>query len=399
MVPGKSICFVIMPYEKKENFDGEIIDFDRLYDSAIQPAVNEVGLECIRSDRVGKAGRIHNEMFRNIIEADVVIVDITTLNPNVFYELGVRHTARQSVTILIGSKGTHIPFNINDRRVIEYKIESESDYGKLKETIKKFIISGLENYGENDSPIYEDLEELKVQIGTSPPIQEGKIYQFVLKDKPSRKIGIITGNLKNIKVVDIWVNSENLRMEMARHYDRAISAVIRYYGAKKNKQTMEVEEDTIQEELSSKVPSTKIVPDATVIPTGPGELWSTHNVKKIFHVAAVQGNDPGSGFRPIEKIADCVKNCLEKADSEEFSSEDFKSILFPLIGTGTSRGDLKKNVPLLINAALQYFKTTDSRLEYTYFLAWNEAELDICRRIITNSGRVELDSMTVQNVT
>ena len=101
-------CFVVMPYGRKkyeavadvgEEPSAEIaeqpamihqalIDFDNIYENIIQAAVNgHFGLECKRSDETRESGLIHREMIRSIIEADVVIVDITLNNPNVFYEL------------------------------------------------------------------------------------------------------------------------------------------------------------------------------------------------------------------------------------------------------------------------------------------------------------------------
>lgn len=390
MADNKKDCFVIMPYGKRENADGHLIDFDIVYDIAIKPAVEGINLRCIRSDRIGKSGTIHNDMFRYIIEADVVIVDITTLNPNVFYELGIRHTARQSVTILIGLQDVNIPFNINRQRVIMYDPGADPEFKKLSKDISTFISNGLKNYGENDSPIHEDLVGLKVQIGSSPPIQYCEIYKYNLIAIPGKKIGIITGDLMNIKVVDIWVNSENVWMEMARYYDKSISSMIRYYGAKKNPINKEVIEDTIQEELSRKMQGARIVPEATVIHTQPGELAVTNSVKRIFHVASVRGSRPGAGYKPIDDIGECVTNCLKKAND----FKECKSILFPLMGTGTSLGELKKNVPPLINAAIQYFETNESNLECSYFLSWNEGQLDACKRIIEQSGKVKSEITT-----
>lgn len=51
-------------------------------------------------------------MFEQIAMDDIAIVDITTLNPNVFYELGIRHALRKGVTVLMKKVGSSIPFNI-----------------------------------------------------------------------------------------------------------------------------------------------------------------------------------------------------------------------------------------------------------------------------------------------
>jgi len=111
-------CFVIMPFGEKSDLDGKVIDFNKVYENFIKKTVENTGLNCVRCDEIEQAGWIHEDMFEYIFKSEVAIVDITTLNANVFYELGVRHTLRENVTILIRRKGTRIPFNLKGFRVI-----------------------------------------------------------------------------------------------------------------------------------------------------------------------------------------------------------------------------------------------------------------------------------------
>lgn len=69
-----------MPYGTKET-----INFDAVYRKIIKPTATQIGLQCTRSDEVSEAGLIQKDMIDRIIKSDVVIVDITTVNPNVFY--------------------------------------------------------------------------------------------------------------------------------------------------------------------------------------------------------------------------------------------------------------------------------------------------------------------------
>ena len=86
-----NLCFVIMPYGEKKDIDGKEIDFDKIYESMIKGAVASLdGLICQRCDDIEKPGWIHERMLRHIFEDRVAIVDTSTLNANVFYELGVR---------------------------------------------------------------------------------------------------------------------------------------------------------------------------------------------------------------------------------------------------------------------------------------------------------------------
>src|SRR3954471_2371690 len=88
-------CFVIMPYGPKPDLNGRTVNFDTIYEKMIKPAIGEVpGLECCRCDDDRQPGWIPARMIEQIFEAPVAIVDTSTLNPNVFYELGVRHALR-----------------------------------------------------------------------------------------------------------------------------------------------------------------------------------------------------------------------------------------------------------------------------------------------------------------
>jgi len=270
-------------------------------------------------------------MFKHIFESEVAVVDITLLNPNVFYELGIRHALNKHVTVLIRKEGTPSPFNIQGFQMLEYKLGDPENLESGKKKIGEFIKNGLASQGV-DSPVYEVLDNLKVE--TSPKkLNKKESFMYQLRNAPGKQVGIITGDIQNIKDIDIWVNSENTNMRMARHFERSISAIIRYLGATKDV-AGRVTDDLIANELRELVGNAD-VPPGIVIPTGAGELQKSHNVKRVFHAAAVLGQ-PGRGYAPISDINECVRNSLERADSAELADEGLRSILFPLMGTGTS---------------------------------------------------------------
>lgn len=80
---------------------GKKINLDRIYYEIIKPAVIESGFECIRGDEVLDSGLIDESMYYGILESDLVVADLTTLNPNAIYELGVRHGVRKNRTIIM----------------------------------------------------------------------------------------------------------------------------------------------------------------------------------------------------------------------------------------------------------------------------------------------------------
>jgi O-acetyl-ADP-ribose deacetylase (regulator of RNase III) len=213
------------------------------------------------------------------------------------------------------------------------------------------------------------------------------ICPYALANAPSKKICLITGDIRDVKNVDIWVSSENTNMIMARHYDRSISSIIRYCGARKEKGR--IVEDIVAKELAKAAPGDPAnVPAGEIVVTGPGELQRTHGVKKIFHAASAIGQ-VGTGFSPIDDIGRCVRNALLTADARKYARCNFKSILFPLMGTGTTRGDLQQKAKELIDAAISHLQDNPAcRIECVYFLTWSEKDLEVCQHILQNAPQV-----------
>jgi O-acetyl-ADP-ribose deacetylase (regulator of RNase III) len=371
-------CFVIMPFGKRKDVDGIEIDFNHVYQNLIKEAVESLGMECERCDEIIDTGSIHLKMFHGIFEADLAVVDITALNPNVFYELGVRHALNKHVTLVIRrSVPQPPPFNINGLNVVSYEIDTEEKLEASRKVIREYVQTAMDKLSV-DSLVHLALDNLKVERKPRP-IDKKEVYLYPLVNAPGKEIGIITGDIQNIKNVDVWVNSENTNMKMARHYERSVSGAIRYLGARKDI-ARRVKEDLVADELYKIVGQCAVDP-GTVIPTGAGELTNTNGVKKIFHAAAVKGQ-VGRGYSPISDVDECVRNALELADSDVMVNEDIHSILFPLMGTGTSKQDADAAARDLISAAISYLEENKkSKINKVFFLAFNEQDRERCEHV------------------
>jgi O-acetyl-ADP-ribose deacetylase (regulator of RNase III) len=176
---------------------------------------------------------------------------------------------------------------------------------------------------------------------------------------------------------------------MARFYDPSISGLIRYLGSERDKEG-NVIVDTIADALKECVLEKKPVDGVNVIhfpsikpglafTTESGKLKDSHGVQSIIHVATVFG-EIGQGYTPIKNLGICVQNALEQADQFAFGQNKSKvSILFPLFGTGTAKGDLDGVAKNLFYSALAYFETKqDSRVDRLYFLVWKQFEKEAC---------------------
>lgn len=138
--------FVAMPFGIKQAKTGRYkIDFDRIYDKAIRPATEELGLQVIRADEEQDGGIIHALMIERLICTDIVVVDITNENPNVYYELGIRHCARPYSTILIYDKNIRLPFDIQPLRAIPYELDKGIITEEAAIDLKNKLIERIQN--------------------------------------------------------------------------------------------------------------------------------------------------------------------------------------------------------------------------------------------------------------
>jgi len=124
----EKLCFVIMPFRE---------ELKEVYEYGIKPAVIDSGYRCIRADESISIGNITRIIIEHILQADVIIADLTGHNPNVFYELGVSHSVGNK-TIMITQDIQSVPFDIKSYRIISYEQTIEGAQG-LRGQISKEI--------------------------------------------------------------------------------------------------------------------------------------------------------------------------------------------------------------------------------------------------------------------
>jgi hypothetical protein len=169
--------FVMRPFGTKEG-----IAFDAVHDKLIDPAIRELGYRGGTTAETMRSGSIHDVMFLEIIDADLVIADVSIHSANVFYELGVRHALRSRSTVLIRArrsaasidtaapggaaasaagpaKTAEIPFDIHGLRYVDYDpARPEAAVSSLIETINDTLLNGA-----TDSPLYRRFPELEAR--------------------------------------------------------------------------------------------------------------------------------------------------------------------------------------------------------------------------------------------
>ena len=172
-------CFVVMGYGLRTDYTScKKIDLDRIYQEIIKPAVIESGFECIRGDEVLDSGLIDESMYYGILESDLVIADLTTLNPNAIYELGVRHGVRKNRTIIMMETGDKFFFDLNHNRTLTYTyFKRDQKFAQESVRVKdrlKAIIATIIKENHVDSPLYKFIPGLH-----EPVKSDGENYKQV----------------------------------------------------------------------------------------------------------------------------------------------------------------------------------------------------------------------------
>jgi len=122
-------CFVIQPFDSGK--------FDKRFDDVYKPAIEAAGFEAYRVDRDPKVEVPIEAIEDGIRGAAICLADITTDNPNVWYELGFAFAAGRPVVMVCSDERTNhrYPFDIQHRAIINYKAEAPRDFDSLQNSI------------------------------------------------------------------------------------------------------------------------------------------------------------------------------------------------------------------------------------------------------------------------
>lgn len=115
------MCFVVQGFGTKTDFtDGRVLNLDASYD-VIKQAVESAGLRCQRADEIVHSGTIDIPMYRQLLEAELVIADLSTYNLNAAFELGVRYALKPRATIVVAETKFNSPFDVNHIVIRRYE--------------------------------------------------------------------------------------------------------------------------------------------------------------------------------------------------------------------------------------------------------------------------------------
>lgn len=129
-------CFVVMPFA---------VPIGGYFQNIYEPAIQKAGLRAVRADAdIFGTGKIIDQIWSGINAAKVLVAELTTRNPNVFYELGLAHALDKPV-VLVSSNEGDVPFDLKHIRVIYYDVNDPFWGQKLIDKVAENIVSALKN--------------------------------------------------------------------------------------------------------------------------------------------------------------------------------------------------------------------------------------------------------------
>ena len=212
-----SRCFVMQP------FDGG--NFDKRYEAIFAPAIIAAGLEPYRVDRDPSVSVPIQDIEKGIHDADICLADITTDNPNVWFELGFAFAIpREVVLVCSDERKTRYPFDVQHRTIIKYCTGAPQDFEELKGKIIKRIQATLKKNEEIGRVVafsaVKDTEGLKqheivglVTVMQNAFLSNGYVSGYVIRNDMNKAgftdiaVGIALKTLTNVNGMlesDLW---------------------------------------------------------------------------------------------------------------------------------------------------------------------------------------------------
>jgi hypothetical protein len=166
------------------NGEATTVDFNVVYEEIIRAALQlleiqcqGVKIECLRGVDIKQAGDILNQLLPHICTADITITDVTTHNPNVFLEYGIRLAVKDQLNIIIAHEGVKLPFNIETQRCIRYSLDL-SKANKANQEIANYVKSYIEPQDDHIEVEHINLIKRNVDVYSGRKREQDMIKAF-----------------------------------------------------------------------------------------------------------------------------------------------------------------------------------------------------------------------------
>lgn len=216
-------CFVITSFGQKDNLNDlrakytegnknpiQKIDFDKIYEELVKPAIEKAELEPLIEREEKSFGSIHKTMYEKIILCEFCIADLTNLNPNAYYELGMRYAVKPFTTIpIIASSHFPLPFDVGPDRTFAYQVDKDFNLADKENDIEKLagILIHAKQSRNTDSPLYDMINGISFQNSVAHEktdvFREKVNYDEVIKKELAYARNIYDGKSNVLKTQSI----------------------------------------------------------------------------------------------------------------------------------------------------------------------------------------------------
>lgn len=210
--PNVEECFVIMPISDREPYTKG--HFQKIYKNLFAPAIEAAGFKPVRADDIKETNLIHHDILNRLISAPLALCDLSSLNANVFFELGIRQAFDKPV-ILVQEINTPQVFDISGIRVLEYR--NKNQYEEIQEDQKR-IAASIRATVQSKSKTNSLISLLSItnaaamkQVGKGT---EGEMITHLVKE-----IDVIKDQNRNIQKF-IEISTRNYSAERQKHNQR-----------------------------------------------------------------------------------------------------------------------------------------------------------------------------------
>lgn len=241
-------CFFIAPIgddgtEIRKRSDG-------VRDWVVKPAAEAAaGLTTLRADDVGEPGQITAQAVQHCLQAKAAVADLTGGNPNVYYELSVRHGAQLPV-VLIAEEGTKLPFDISQSRVIFFDHTDLNSAGKAKEELRVQIEASLDS--PPDNPISDGMRLAQLQAGDAEEQTLAMVLDRLQRlAQATEQIDARLGRAEQSTTIEKWprpITTRPRKLTLTRAEYEALLAEDARQRSLENEETLQTQAEAEREE-------------------------------------------------------------------------------------------------------------------------------------------------------
>jgi len=165
-------CFIITPIGAPDSDINK--KTNGLLSAVIEPVLRGLKFKAVPAHHIASPGSIPKQILRHLVEDKLVIANLTGLNPNVMYELAVRHAVKLPL-VMMAEYGTDLPFDVKDQRTIFYD-DSYVGVEKCKVQLETAIQTVLAPEYVAENPIYDAIQANSIIKNIAPESNEDYLF-------------------------------------------------------------------------------------------------------------------------------------------------------------------------------------------------------------------------------